>query len=175
MGDAERVQVGHQPARVGEAEPAVKLQSISRERPVAALVGRQAVQAFVDELKSAGMGLVLDIVPNHMGIGHGSNPWWQDVLENGRASAYADFFDIDWTPLKSELRDKVLLPTLGDQYGVELEAGHIQLHYEDGRFFCAYYDKRLPIDLQPRTPPGRRDPRRSRRRACARPGPSRRR
>ena len=104
--------------------------------------------ALVSELKAHGMGMILDIVPNHMGIGHGDNPWWQDVLENGRASAYAPFFDIDWNPLKTELRDKVLLPTLGDQYGIELEAGHIQLHYEDGRFFCKYYDRRLPIDVQ---------------------------
>ncbi len=104
--------------------------------------------SLVEELKAQGMGLILDIVPNHMGIGLGDNPWWQDVLENGRASAYADYFDIDWTPLKSELRDKVLLPTLGDQYGVELEAGRIRLHYEDGRFFCCYVDKNLPIDLQ---------------------------
>ena len=67
------------------------------------------------------MGLILDMVPNHMGIGQGTNPWWQDVLENGRASAYADFFDIDWEPLKAELRNKVLIPILGNPYGEELE------------------------------------------------------
>ncbi len=94
--------------------------------------------ALVRELKAHGMGVVLDIVPNHMGIGQGDNPWWQDVLENGRTSAYADFFDIDWNPLKAELQDKVLLPTLGDQYGIELEAGHIKLDYDAGRFFCTY-------------------------------------
>jgi (1->4)-alpha-D-glucan 1-alpha-D-glucosylmutase len=105
-------------------------------------------QEFVRELKSAKMGLVLDIVPNHMGIGHGSNPWWQDVLENGPASRYAQFFDIDWRPLKHELHGKVLLPILGNQYGEELESGHIALHFEDGVFFCTYYDKRLPLDPQ---------------------------
>ena len=80
------------------------------------------------------MGLILDIVPNHMGVGQGTNPWWQDVLQNGRASAYADFFDIDWEPLKPELRNKVLLPILGSTYGEELESGNIQLAFEDGRF-----------------------------------------
>ena len=104
--------------------------------------------ALVRELRANGMGIILDIVPNHMGVGLGDNPWWQDVLENGRTSAYGEFFDIDWRPLKAELRDKVLLPTLGDQYGVELEAGHIRLHYDDGHFYCTYFDKRLPIDMQ---------------------------
>ena len=105
-------------------------------------------QALVAELKTHGMGIILDIVPNHMGTGQGDNPWWQDVLENGRASAYADFFDIDWNPLKPELCNKVLLPSLGDQYGVELESGRIQLHYADGGFFCSYFDHHFPIDTQ---------------------------
>ncbi len=101
---------------------------------------------FVQELKSLGMGLILDTVPNHMGIGHGTNPWWQDVLENGHASIYADYFDIDWNPLKMELRGKVLLPVLGDSYGEELEAGHLHVNFEDGAFFVSYYDKRFPLD-----------------------------
>jgi (1->4)-alpha-D-glucan 1-alpha-D-glucosylmutase len=102
--------------------------------------------AFVQELKALGMGLILDTVPNHMGVGHGTNPWWQDVLENGRASAYADFFDIAWDPLKMELRSKVLLPVLGDSYGEELEAGHLEVKFNDGSFYVAYYDKRFPLD-----------------------------
>ena len=104
--------------------------------------------AFVAELKSHDMGLVLDIVPNHMGVGHGSNPWWQDVLQNGRSSKYAGFFDIDWEPFKTELRDKVLLPLLGEPYGEALEQGLIRLEYREGRFFVTYYDKRLPVDPQ---------------------------
>lgn len=100
------------------------------------------------ELNSRKMGLVLDIVPNHMGVGQGDNPWWQDVLENGRSSEYADFFDIDWNPVKTELADKVLIPVLGDQYGAELEAGRIRLQYGDGRFFITYFDQLLPIDPQ---------------------------
>ncbi len=104
---------------------------------------------FVAELKARGMGVVLDIVPNHMGVGHGDNPWWQDVLENGRASEYADFFDIDWQPLKAELHDKVLLPILGDQYGAELEQGRLQVDYqEDGSFVVRYYEHILPLDPQ---------------------------
>ena len=78
--------------------------SIPRSEP------KRSSGSFVSELKAHGMGLILDIVPNHMGVGHGTNPWWQDVLQNGRASAYADFFDIDWEPLKAELRNKVLTP-----------------------------------------------------------------
>src|SRR5512146_19573 len=105
--------------------------------------------ALVAELKARGMGMVLDTVPNHMGVGHGDNPWWQDVLENGRASEYADFFDVDWQPLKAELQEKVLLPILGDQYGEELEQGRVQLDYrDDGTFIVRYYDKVLPIDPQ---------------------------
>ena len=83
-----------------------------------------------------------------MGVGDGDNPWWQDVLQNGRASAYADFFDIDWEPLKPELRNKVLLPILGNPYGEDLEAGHIKSHLEDGRLSVKYFDKVLPIDPQ---------------------------
>jgi (1->4)-alpha-D-glucan 1-alpha-D-glucosylmutase len=112
------------------------------------LGSEEEFQELIRELKAAGMGLVLDTVPNHMGVGHGGNPWWQDVLENGQASQYASFFDIDWEPLKAELRGKVLLPILGDQYGEELEQGRIRLDFADGVFFCRYYDKLLPLDVQ---------------------------
>lgn len=108
----------------------------------------EELRELVSKLKSHGMGLILDIVPNHMGVGNGDNLWWQDVLENGRASQYSSFFDIDWHPVKAELHDKVLVPTLSDQYGAELEAGHIVLHFDDVRFFLRYYDKTLPVDPQ---------------------------
>ncbi|HEY3926830.1 MAG TPA: malto-oligosyltrehalose synthase [Candidatus Koribacter sp.] len=94
------------------------------------------------------LGLVLDVVPNHMGVGAGDNPWWQDVLENGRASVFADYFDIDWNPLKPELRNKLLLPILGNYYGDELESGKVQLNPEHGRIVIRYYDKLLPLDPQ---------------------------
>ena len=103
---------------------------------------------FVAELKLHGLGLLLDVVPNHMGVGHGMNPWWQDVLQNGRSSKYANFFDIDWAPIKTELRDKVLLPILGNQYGEELESGKLHVALAEGRFQVSYYDKVLPVDPQ---------------------------
>jgi (1->4)-alpha-D-glucan 1-alpha-D-glucosylmutase len=99
-------------------------------------------------LESNRMGLLLDTVPNHMGVGHGTNPWWQDVLQNGRASKFANYFDIDWNPLKPELHNKVLLPILGKQYGEELESGKLVLQYTDGEFAVRYYDRYLPLDPQ---------------------------
>jgi len=101
---------------------------------------------WTDALRHRGMGLVLDIVPNHVGISE-HNPWWQDVLANGRSSRFADYFDIDWCPLKPELENKLLLPVLGLQYGEELESGKIKLDF-DTEFFVAYYDKRFPVDLR---------------------------
>src|SRR5271155_5678689 len=101
-------------------------------------------------LSEAKMGLLLDIVPNHMGIGNDSL-WWQDVLENGRASEHATFFDIDWEPLKPDMRGKLLLPILGNQYGEELESKKIQVAFEDGHAWIRYYDHMLPI--APRTLP----------------------
>jgi (1->4)-alpha-D-glucan 1-alpha-D-glucosylmutase len=106
------------------------------------------LQALVRELQNYGMGMVLDFVPNHMSTGAGANPWWRDVLGNGRASEFADFFDIDWDPLKPELRDKLLLPILSDQYGAELEAGHIRLVADDKGFTVVYGDNKLPVDPQ---------------------------
>ena len=91
------------------------------------------------------MGVLVDVVPNHMGIAGGANAWWQDVLENGRTSAYAEYFDIDWQPLKAELRGKVLLPVLGDQYGVVLERGRAAAGVRRRRLHVHYYETRLPI------------------------------
>ena len=108
----------------------------------------QEFRQFAAELKARGMGLLLDTVPNHMGVGYGDNPWWQDVLQNGRTSAYADFFDIDWDPRKPELRNKVLIPILGNPYGQDLEAGNIQVFFQDGVLVVKYFDKVLPVDPQ---------------------------
>src|SRR5207253_1615314 len=72
-------------------------------------------------------------------------PWWQDVLENGPSSRYASVFDIDWNPLKLELRNKVLLPILGDSFGAVLERGEIQLRYDSGAFSLHYADNSLPV------------------------------
>ena len=102
--------------------------------------------ALVAALKSHGMGLVVDIVPNHMAIG-GDNAWWLDVLEWGEASPYAGYFDINWDPLREDLKGRVLLPLLGDQYGRVLETGAITLRVApaEGSFSAWYYDHRLPI------------------------------
>jgi (1->4)-alpha-D-glucan 1-alpha-D-glucosylmutase len=104
--------------------------------------------AFVDELHRHGMGQILDIVPNHMGIMGSDNAWWLDVLENGEASEYADFFDIEWNPTKEELRGKVLVPILDDQYGSVLESGALKLVFdaERGDFSIMFHHHRFPID-----------------------------
>ncbi|MGE5816646.1 MAG: malto-oligosyltrehalose synthase [Deltaproteobacteria bacterium] len=114
-----------------------------------ALGGEDAFEAFTATLKTHGMGLILDIVPNHMGIAGPGNAWWMDVLENGPSSSYASYFDIDWQPVNPHLENKVLLPILEDQYGNALEEGKLRLAYEDGAFFIYYYDAKLP--LAPRT------------------------
>src|SRR5262245_40295012 len=110
-----------------------------------ALGGEVAHARLCRELRRLGLGHVVDVVPNHMGIGESSNRWWMDVLENGPSSIYADFFDVDWTPIKEELRDRVLLPVLGDQYGRVLEGGELRLAFEDGAFFVDYYERRFPV------------------------------
>lgn len=114
-----------------------------------ALGGEQEFQALAESLRACGMGLLVDIVPNHMCIDDPHNAWWQDVLENGAASAYARFFDIDWNPPKEALQGKVLLPVLGDQFGRILEDQQLQLAYENHRFVICYYHRRLPTG--PRT------------------------
>ncbi len=114
------------------------------------LGGEEGFARFAQAAREAGMGLLLDIVPNHMSVGNDS-AWWQDVLENGRASKYAEFFDIDWNPLKADMQGKLLLPILGDQYGAELESGHIQIAIEDGVATVRYYDHSMP--LSPRSLP----------------------
>ena len=100
---------------------------------------------WIEALHAHGMGHIVDLVPNHMGIARSANPWWQDVLENGVSSRYASVFDIDWTPLKPELEFKVLLPVLGDAYGAVLERQEIKLEYEQGAFRARYFETVLPI------------------------------
>lgn len=103
---------------------------------------------FINTLLEHGMGLILDMVPNHMGVMGSDNPWWLTMLENGPAAATARFFDIDWAPLKSALRGKVLLPVLGDHYGNVLEKGELTLAFDPprGHFDLCYYEHRFPLD-----------------------------
>ncbi|MGE4403456.1 MAG: malto-oligosyltrehalose synthase [Desulfobulbus sp.] len=113
---------------------------------------------FIETLHEFDMGLILDIVPNHMGIGGSDNVWWIDVLENGQASPFAIYFDIDWQPASKILRGKILLPILGDYYGKVLDRGEIEITFseEQGSFTARYYEHLLPID--PKTYPYILDP-----------------
>jgi (1->4)-alpha-D-glucan 1-alpha-D-glucosylmutase len=109
-------------------------------------IGSEAdYEAFVAALGENDLGQLLDVIPNHMGVGEG-NVWWMDVLTHGPGSYFARAFDIDWQPVKADLRDRMLLPILGDQYGLVLEKGELTLAYEGGVFFVRYYDFVLPID-----------------------------
>lgn len=104
---------------------------------------RRQFDALTDGLRARGMGLVLDIVPNHMAMG-AENPWWMDVLENGRGSRYAGFFDIDWEA--PALQGKVLVPILGRPYGDALDAGEIALALEERGLVVRYFEHVLPVD-----------------------------
>ncbi len=111
------------------------------------LGGEAALGRLVSALRARGMGLILDIVPNHMGVGGSDNRVWLDVLEWGRDSAYADVFDINWTPADSALEGKVLAPFLGTPYGEALREGTITLGYDTarGEFQARHYDHVFPI------------------------------
>ena len=105
----------------------------------------EALQRFVERLREFQMGLIVDIVPNHMCVSDLSNRRWSDVLENGPSSTQAQFFDIDWHPPRENLANKVLLPRLGDQYGRVLENQEIQVEYASGSFAARYYDTAFPL------------------------------
>jgi len=106
-------------------------------------------RALVKALHGRGLGQILDTVANHMSATPAENLWWSDVLENGPASPHATYFDVDWCPVKEELRGRILLPILGDQYGQVLESGELKLEYRQGAFFLRYQQSLLPIE--PRT------------------------
>ena len=108
--------------------------------------GADAHRAFTDAVRDAGLQHIVDFVPNHMGISTATNPWWRDVLANGPESPFARFFDIDWNPFKTELRRKLLLPILGDQYGQVLDRGELRLELADRQLVLTYFDNRLPIN-----------------------------
>jgi (1->4)-alpha-D-glucan 1-alpha-D-glucosylmutase len=108
------------------------------------LGGEAAYERLARACADRGMGILLDFVPNHMGIGP-RNGWWTDVLENGPSSVWAPAFDVDWTPLKAELGHKVLVPVLGDQFGRVLERGELRLARDDGSFVIRYFDHAFPV------------------------------
>lgn len=111
------------------------------------LGGDEGFDAWAESLRSHGMGHIADFVPNHMGIGSGENGWWEDVLENGESSIFADRFDIEWHPPKRGLEGRVLLPILAAQYGRTLERGELTVIRDGGTFFVCFGERRLPISL----------------------------
>jgi (1->4)-alpha-D-glucan 1-alpha-D-glucosylmutase len=100
--------------------------------------------AFQEKLRERGLGLILDIVPNHMSASS-DNSWWMDVLENGPDSAYASYFDIDWRPPSRMLEGKVLLPVLGRPFGEALEHQELRLALMEGKFFVQYFEALFPL------------------------------
>ena len=105
-------------------------------------------EVFVSELEKRGMGLLLDIVPNHMAASS-ENPWWMDVLENGPDSAFSSYFDIDWHPPSRNLDNRILLPILGRPFGEALDSSEFKLDFRDGKFSIEYFESSFP--LAPRT------------------------
>jgi (1->4)-alpha-D-glucan 1-alpha-D-glucosylmutase len=109
------------------------------------LGGEEGLRRLVGELRRHEMGLIIDIVPNHMAVGSG-NAWWMDVLARGRDSRYTRYFDIDWEPDNPRLRGKVLLPILGRPYAEALAAGEIALRADNaGDAFIQYFDHKFPL------------------------------
>ncbi len=106
---------------------------------------REDLGRLHEALAARGMGMLIDVVPNHMCVDTNDNVWWNDVLENGPSSPYARYFDIDWRPPKAELRDKVLLPVLGEQYGKVLESGELRIGEAGGAFGVSYGHRTFPI------------------------------
>ena len=110
------------------------------------LGGDTAYARLCATLQRSNLGQLIDLVPNHMAIVGRQNPWWWDVLENGPASRFATYFDVDWEASDERWPNKVLLPVLGDHYGRILEAGEFRLSYADGSFILRYFDHMFPID-----------------------------
>ncbi|MDR3532130.1 MAG: malto-oligosyltrehalose synthase [Rhodopila sp.] len=111
------------------------------------LGGEKGLRDFVAALRQAGLGLIVDIVPNHMAVGGSDNLWWRELLRRGRSSRYAEFFDIDWESADADLFGKVLAPFLGRPYGEALAAGEIQLaQTPSGEPVIRYFGSEFPID-----------------------------
>lgn len=117
---------------------------VDHHRVNAELGGEAAHSTFCKRLGDLGLGQVLDIVPNHMSVDRQNRMWW-DVLENGPSSRFATFFDIDWNSAEEKLRDKVLMPVLGDQYGRVLSDGQIKLVREGTSFLVQYGEQAFPV------------------------------
>ncbi len=110
------------------------------------LGGEEGFARLSEEARRQGLGLILDFVSNHMCAEALYNQAWRDTLANGPSSPYARYFDIDWEPVKDELRNKVLLPILGKQYGEALEAGELRIEFSGGEFALRYWEHNLPLN-----------------------------
>jgi (1->4)-alpha-D-glucan 1-alpha-D-glucosylmutase len=110
------------------------------------LGGSRAHARMCRRLQKAGLGQMIDLVPNHMAIVGRQNPWWWDVLENGPSSRYATYFDVDWEASEERWPNKVLLPVLSDHYGRILEDGGLRLNHREGVFTLHYQDHVFPVD-----------------------------
>ncbi len=109
------------------------------------LGGPDGYERLTATLREQGLGQLLDIVPNHMALHGRASAWWWDVLENGPASRYAGYFDIDWDPPERKLTATVLMPILADRYGRVLEAGELKVGRDKGSFVVTYADEELPL------------------------------
>ncbi len=119
-------------------------------------IGTEAeLEQFVAALRQRDMGLLLDTVPNHNGIGGRNNPWWWDVLQRGRGSRFADYFDIDWDSPVPGLRGKVLVPVLGEEYEQVLRDGQLKAVFENGEVTVRYFDHVFPVCPQSIAAPGK--------------------
>ena len=119
---------------------------VDHSRVSDALGGAEAHRRLVGAIREAGLGQVLDVVPNHMAITGPENRWWWDVLENGPSSRWAGHFDVTWDPPEEKLRNTVVLPVLGDHYGRVLDRGEIRLERDGPTFTVRYFEHTLPVD-----------------------------
>jgi (1->4)-alpha-D-glucan 1-alpha-D-glucosylmutase len=110
------------------------------------LGGAEGFAELAEAARAREMGLLVDFVPNHMAADASANPWWRNLLENGPSSPYASYFDVDWDPVKPELKGRLLLPILGDQYGVTLEDGCLRLVLDSGAIRLFYFEHDLPLN-----------------------------
>ncbi|HEX6547727.1 MAG TPA: malto-oligosyltrehalose synthase [Candidatus Dormibacteraeota bacterium] len=109
------------------------------------LGGEAGHARLLEALRAAGLGQVLDIVPNHMAIGGRANRWWWDVLENGASSRFATYFDVAWEPPEPRLRHLILVPVLADHYGRVLDRGELRLHLDEQGFSVRYFEHEFPV------------------------------
>ncbi|HKC19199.1 MAG TPA: alpha-amylase family glycosyl hydrolase, partial [Candidatus Dormibacteraeota bacterium] len=107
--------------------------------------GAAAFRQMSGALNARSIGVIVDIVPNHMATAGRANPWWWDLLARGRSSSYADYFDVDWRPAATTLKDKILLGVLGDRYGRELEAHALTIAGAPDDVVVRYHEQEFPI------------------------------